>query len=264
METNRKLALIVSYYLSKFDRKALEYLGYSSFTKAFEDIGSKLNVPPNTIKNMRENFDPLHPNGRVGWYQRELSPSRLDVVENFNHFSEDAITVIVKGILNEERTLNSSLDVYTSVINSEETNGSSRTYTTRGITGNKAEELFIEAFKNGLIEGFYGDLSDRRNDGCGYDFEINQNGKKIAFEVKGLLEERGGINFTDKEWNVARELGTNYIVVLISNIKEIPFITLYIDPYNTLASKERVYTTVAINWSVSSNELFKTNQNNTD
>lgn len=263
LETNRKFALIVSYYLSKFDRKALQCLGYTTFNRAFEDIGFKLNVPPNTIKNMRENFDPLHPNGRVGWYQRELSPSRLDVVEKFSHFSEDALTGIVKEILNEGNTLTSksSLDAYKSVINNEEADiiSSTRSYTTRGITGNKAEELFIEAFNNGSIKDFYGDLFDRRNDGCGYDFEVNQNGEKFAFEVKGLLEESGGINFTDKEWSVAKELGTNYIVVLISNIKEKPIFSFYIDPYNKLTPQKRVFTTVAINWNVSSNELLRVN-----
>ena len=258
MDNNRKLALIVSYYLSKFDRNALKNLGYSTFTQAFNDLGLKLKVPPNTIKNMRENFDPLHPNGRVGWYQRELPPSRLDVVENFNHFSEDALTEIVKEIINMESTSSDSIEVYTAVINSEDKdkNVATRSYTTRGITGNKAEELFIEAWNKGFIEGFSGKLIDKRNDGCGYDFEVKNNGRKIAFEVKGLLEERGGINFTDKEWKIAKELGNNYIVVLISNIKDNPIFTIYQNPYNTLPSQKRVFTTVAINWSVSSNELF--------
>jgi len=257
VEENRKLALIVSFYLSKFDRKALENLGFTTFTQAFKVIGEKLNVPPNTIKNMRENFDPLHPNGRVGWYQRELAPSRLDVLENYSQLSEMALTEIVKEILANNID---SLTVYSSIINNDQkdsdNNSRTRNYTTRGITGNRAEELFVRAFMAGQIDDFYGNLRDRRNDGCGYDFELVSNGNIIAFEVKGLLDKKGGVNFTDKEWNVASELGENYILVLISNIKENPTITLYKDPYNTLTSQKRILKTIAINWSVPSDELF--------
>ncbi len=99
MEQNRKLALIISYYLSKFDQKAVENLGYKNFTDAFKNIGEILDLKPNTIKNMREQFDPLHPNKRVGWYQRDLSPSRLEVVKKYENFSEQDLRNVVKDIL---------------------------------------------------------------------------------------------------------------------------------------------------------------------
>ncbi|MFJ5762792.1 DUF3883 domain-containing protein [Neobacillus sp. NPDC093182] len=261
MEENRKLALIVSYYLSKFDRKSLVNLGFSSFTQAFNHIGSILSVPANTIKNMRENFDPLHPNGRVGWYQRELTPSRLDVVENYSHFSEFAMTEIVKEILETYGKTENTLNLYTTIINNDENeeninNGNTKTYTTRGITGNKAEELFIEAFNNGQIEGYSGRLIDKRNDGCGYDFELDSQEHSVVFEVKGLLDETGGINFTDKEWNVASKLRNKYIVVLISNIKENPQFSLFKNPFKTLNAQKRIQKTISINWSVPSKQLF--------
>lgn len=262
MEENRKLALIVSYYLSKFNRDALNHLGYHTFTEAFRDIGAKLNVKSSTIKNMREDFDPLHPNnGRVGWYQRELRPSRLNVVENYSHLSEMALTSIVQDILDNYPEATHNLSVYTTVLNnenddgdSEEGNRNKRTYTTRGITGNQAEKLFIEAFNNGDINGYSGNLINTTNDGCGYDFELE--GQNVVFEVKGLLDEIGGISLTDKEWNVANELGENYILVLISNIKDNPRINLYKNPRELLTAEKRTTKVIAINWTVSSNQLF--------
>jgi hypothetical protein len=263
VEENRKLALIVSYYLSKFNRDALNNLGYPTFTEAFKDISAKLNVKSSTIKNMREDFDPLHPNnGRVGWYQRELRPSRLNVVENYSHLSELALTAIVEDILNNYPKSSNNLSVYTTVLNnnlnddggSEEVKGNKRTFTTRGITGNQAEELFIEAFNNGEIIGYSGNLINRRNDGCGYDFELE--GQNVVFEVKGLLVEKGGINFTDKEWNVSSELGDKYVMVLISNIKDKPVFNLYKNPHKYLSAEQRTTKVIAINWSVSSNQLF--------
>lgn len=100
MENNHRLALIVAYYISRFDKKALDTLGFKTMTEAFNLVGEFLNVNPNTVKNMRDEFDPIHPNSRKGWYQRELRPSRLEIVENYSYVSEDALTEIVTDILN--------------------------------------------------------------------------------------------------------------------------------------------------------------------
>ena len=102
MEENRKLALLVAYYLSKFNNNGLKNLGYKTFTQAYNDIGERLNVKPNTVKNWRDEFDPLHENKRHGWYQRELRPSRLDIVEKFKDISEDAFIQIVSEILSSQ------------------------------------------------------------------------------------------------------------------------------------------------------------------
>jgi hypothetical protein len=76
METSHRLALIAAYFLSRYDREALKLLGQSNFTAAFEEVSNCLRVNQNTVKNMRDEFDPIHDNSRAGWYQRPLRPSR--------------------------------------------------------------------------------------------------------------------------------------------------------------------------------------------
>lgn len=65
--------LIVAYYLSKFNYEALNKLNYKTHREAFNDIGERLEVKPNTLKNRRDDFDSINDNGRKGWYQKELS-----------------------------------------------------------------------------------------------------------------------------------------------------------------------------------------------
>ena len=83
MKESHSLSLIAAYYLSKYDETAYKELGFRSSTMTHIEIGRALGVNPNTVKNMRDEFDPLHDNQRAGWYQRPLRPSRAKVVEAF-------------------------------------------------------------------------------------------------------------------------------------------------------------------------------------
>ncbi|TAH54608.1 MAG: DUF3883 domain-containing protein, partial [Methanosarcina mazei] len=212
------------------------------------------NVKPNTVKNWRDEFDPLHENKRRGWYQRELRPSRLNVVDIYKDISEDAFTQIVNEILSPRSGEN--YKKYTEVIDDSENDkkdSSARDYTSPGITGKKAEEIFQEKFKHGDIGGFSGVLTDTRTDGCGYDFRLNSS--PFVFEIKGLSGPAGGIRFTDKEWDTAKKLREHYILVLVSNIEEVPVIKIIADPYSKLNAQKQVYTTIAIDWHIDSSQL---------
>lgn len=97
--TKKQAGLIVSYYLSRCDMKAVRNLGYKNFTEAFNKIGDILNENPNNIKNMRDEFDPYFSNGRKGWYQRELRASRQEVFDELSQYSDEQVEAIVKDIL---------------------------------------------------------------------------------------------------------------------------------------------------------------------
>lgn len=89
-----------------------------------------------------------------------------------------------------------------------------------------------------------------------YDFELAVQ-PKVVFEVKGLAAEKGEVSFTDKEWNVAKKLKDNYNLVLISNMNDVPQISIINDPYNNLIAKKRVIKTVTISWSVDEVQIRK-------
>ena len=59
MTEENHLALIVALFLSKFDVAACKSLGCSSWKETFEEVGQRLQVNPNTVKQMREQFDPI-------------------------------------------------------------------------------------------------------------------------------------------------------------------------------------------------------------
>ena len=86
MEKNSQLALVIAYYLSKFDQKAYRELNYESMTATHLELGRILNVKASKIKNMRDEFDSIHDNPRVGWYQRDLRPSRMEIVDKYKNF----------------------------------------------------------------------------------------------------------------------------------------------------------------------------------
>ena len=48
---------------------------------------------------MRDEYDPYFDNGRVGWYQREMSPSRREIYDLYKTNSEADVELVVKEIL---------------------------------------------------------------------------------------------------------------------------------------------------------------------
>ncbi|MCA1063885.1 DUF3883 domain-containing protein [Rossellomorea sp. AcN35-11] len=248
METKRRKGLIASYYLSKYDKEALVELNYNSYKAAFRDIGAKLNIPANTIKNRRDDYDSINENHRRGWHQRELSKSILEIAEQFEKFSKEALTEIVKDILsnsNESATLINLLE-------SEKKNNS--TYNNRGVTGKQAEKIFIQYFENGFFEEYLGDLIDTREEGCGYDFKLSGE-SEIVFEVKGLSPANGGITFTDKEWSVAKKLKNKYILIIISEVFLNPKIRVVVNPYEKVKPSKTFSKVITVNWSFQSNQV---------
>ena len=101
MTTNdkKRVGLIISYYLSRCNYKAIESLGYKSFTEAFRGIAELIGENPNNIKNMRDEFDPYFDNGRRGWYQRDLRGSRQEVFDELAGLSDEELERKVKRLL---------------------------------------------------------------------------------------------------------------------------------------------------------------------
>lgn len=250
MNNNHILALYVGYYLSRFDKEAYHNLGFKTQKQAHQLIGQVLNVNPNTIKNMRDEFDPIHGH-RVGWHQRSMSPSRVNVVNALQNLSEHDIRDIVQDILTS-----SGADIDTLInINVVETKDKRNLkYILRGPTGRKAEEYFIDYHLKTSLP-IKGDLKDTRDLGCGYDFEIHSQNEIHFIEVKGLAKEKGGVLFTNKEWNEARKHKEKYILILVKNINSFPSVKIIKNPALVLSPKKNLYASINIQWSVSEKDL---------
>ena len=54
-----------------------------------------------TIKNMRDEFDPYFDNGRVGWYQRQLSASRKEIYDYYKNAPDEKVADDVKQIIDQ-------------------------------------------------------------------------------------------------------------------------------------------------------------------
>lgn len=258
MEKNHKLALYVGYFLAKFNEEAYDVLNYGNQGETHIMIGNILGVKPNTVKNMRDEFDPLF-GFRAGWYQRPMSTSRIQVVEMLKNFSFDKVHALVNDVLvSNGKSLNSS--EISSIVNDDQGNAElfERTFTSRGVTGSKAETIFRNHFMQ-IFPEFNGELIDTTLDGIGYDFK-NSLGTMYV-EVKGSANDQKGILLTDKEWEAAKRLGDSYYLVLIYLINENPNFLVVNNPVNSLSPKLTIQRSVTMNWNVSHVQMHELSTN---
>lgn len=258
MENQHKLALFVTYYLARFDTHAIFNLGYKNWDQAFAGISTKLGVKKHSVRNWRDEFDPLF-GYRSGWHQRPMAPSRTNVALALENLDEPEILAIVDEILSgniynypENLTLLLSIpDLVTSQYKVAP-------FILRGPTGKKAEQFFVDYHRNYNLPA-EGNLFDTRDLGCGYDFEIKSDTNRFFIEVKGCANRSGGILLTNKEWEKAKQERERYILCLVSNINESPDIIFINDPFSRLNPKKSIIQAVQVQWTISSNEIQSLN-----
>ncbi|THF73227.1 DUF3883 domain-containing protein [Cohnella fermenti] len=100
-----------------------------------------------------------------------------------------------------------------------------------------------------------GILVDTRERGCGYDFEILNGELRSYIEVKGLGGNTGGVMFTNKEWQVAKEKTDKYYLVIVHNVNDEAEVNIIQNPSGKISANKNIFTSVQINWSVSQSEI---------
>jgi len=251
---NNELAIIIAFYLSKFNTKGVKNLGFINDLNAFESIGKILNAKKSYIKFRRDEFDPIHP-WRKGW-QRPMDNRIIKTIEALQDLEEPDLRDIVLGILHD-KNYRESKDVkqITSLLSEDKKeNASVGKFVLRAPTGKAAEEYFQSHYSI-YKKPVNGKLIDCRDLGVGYDFRIEGETRNCFVEVKGLSEFSGGILFTSKEWTVARNYGENYFLCIVSNIGEQPQITFIQNHAAKLKPKRNIYTSIQIIWSISETKL---------
>lgn len=260
MDKERKLAHIVAYYLSRFDKEALAYLGFKTDKEAFQRIAEALGLLPNYIKFRRDEFDVAHPH-RKGWHKRPMTLSIINTIYALQEINEPTLRNIVQDILSRDLKsgISEDLEPLTLIIPEEKSkkNKQKRLYVPRNITGRKSEEIFMDWFsKNKEIFSTTKDLIDMRDYGCGYDFQIVISDKQVyGIEVKGVSEDIGGVLITGKEWETACAMRADYYLVFVSNICSDPVIKIVNNPYEKLLPQRYLQTVIQINWAISFKEV---------
>src|ERR1700704_7060684 len=91
----REKLILVGLYLSKYDSLGLKRLGFGSFVEAFNVIGYAMSQKPASIKNYRDEFDPLFPNRRRGWHKRPIRDYCRKVFEEYKDLDFETFTGLI-------------------------------------------------------------------------------------------------------------------------------------------------------------------------
>src|SRR2546428_5348069 len=93
----REKLILTGLYLSKYDSAGVKKLGFESFVEAFNVIGYALGEKSASIKNYRDEFDPLFPNKRMGWHKRPTRQYCLEVFDDYKSLDIQTFTALVKS-----------------------------------------------------------------------------------------------------------------------------------------------------------------------
>ncbi len=239
-------AILAGLYLSKFDSSGLASLGFDSFTEAFNVLGYAVGVPPGSIKNYRDEFDPLFENPRQGWHKRQRRENCLKVLREYERLDFEIFTGLVKSFASDDGHTWSDIEA-----TDERKDGESQ-FARRLITGLAAEKYF-EMTHPSLSE-FHGfELQNTTRLGCGYDFRLQcgNSDEFLAVEVKGLKGRAGGVSLTPKEHRAAMTLKDRFYLFVVKNFQELPFHEIYQNPLSGgLDFRQSKRTVVQVSWLV--------------
>jgi len=240
----RDKLILAGLYLSKFDAAGLKRLGFASFIEAFNVLGYGLGGKPASIKNYRDEFDPLFPNRRKGWHRRQIRNYCLKIYEEYKDVNADDFTFLVKSLLGYNES------VWSEVRDDESKDQTQSLFAKRLITGLAAENYF-ESVHPRLPEFNSYSLENTTRLGCGYDFRLRtaRENDFLAVEVKGLRETTGNLSLTPKEYQIARDMAGRFYLFVVKNFQEDPFHEIYQNPLSgALRFTKRERTTIQISW----------------
>jgi hypothetical protein len=243
----RTKQVLAGLFLSRFDRAGLRALGFSSFTEAFNAIGFALGARPASIKNYRDEFDPIYSSTRMGWHKRPMRAYCKVASDKYQNVSLKDFANLLKSLIYEH----GSIDVLSEEAEYEA--DEDRSFAKRIITGQAAEKYFEVNHSTVPVFAEYS-FENVTDLGCGFDYRLRKPGLDtfLAVEVKGLKESRGTISLTEKEHRVAGLLAQRFYLFVVRNFREDPFHTIYCDPLKSdLMFSRQEIRVVQVNWRVS-------------
>lgn len=243
-QTDRRLrtsALLIGYAMSRLDTQYLALRGLTSWQSAYKEASTALGVQPASLKNLRDEFDPFHSNGRAGWRSRAIRPDRQRILDEMTAVGGEALAALVDRLIaGDEDATNEAIDSLSV------TNRIAHNVAERLLTGRLAEEFFLTHSKS--LVGLEAEaLRDRRDNACGYDFGVKSD-PSMAIEVKGMKGLKGAIQFTDREWIEAGVRTSKYLVVVVGNLARSPKANIIADPCASLKATCRYRASLTATW----------------
>jgi len=222
---NREKLILTGIYLSKFGSLGLSRLGFRTYAEAYNVVGYALGSRPSSIKNYRDEFDPIFPNARRGWHKREIREYCKKVLDEYKDLDFESFTGLIKSFAGYDE------NTWSSVETRDEREERASGFAKRLITGLAAERYF-ESVHSTLPEfqGFA--IENTTQLGCGYDFKMcgTRSEDFLAVEVKGIRERAGGVSLTPREYEVAAKLKDRFYLFVVKNFQKDPFHELFLNP----------------------------------
>ena len=240
----REKLILAGLYLSKYDSLGLRKLGFESYVEAFNAIGYAMGSRPASVKNYRDEFDPLFPNSRKGWHKRPIRNYCLKVFEEYKSLDLESFTGLIRSFFGYDE------NTWSEAPAKQGENERDSNFASRLITGMAAERYF-ESIHVGLPEFSGYDVENTTRLGCGYDFRLRteMHSDFLAIEVKGLKGREGSVSLTPKEHDVAAALKERFFLFVVKNFRESPFHEIFQDPLSgTLDFRRHERVLVQVSW----------------
>ena len=230
---NYEVLNLIGYGLAKFNKAFVTEFGVSSKTEFYEIfVNNGIAETAGTIKNRQDLFDPFFDNGRKGWWQKGNTyiHRKIFIDSLFGSLNvADYASMVKLYLLNENKVISVNEKIIPPIIKSK--------FKQLKTTGEEAEIYFlnnyqdIPNFKDALIE-------DARNYGDGYDFQIQKTDLFLLAEVKGVRAKKGAFRLTENEYEKAKEYRNDYGIIIVSNLDDLPKMTIIFDPIHKLELTE--------------------------
>jgi len=236
--SKREKQILCGFFLSKFDQEALKYLGFKSFSEAFNTLGYGLGARPASIKNYRDELDPFLSIKRVGWHKRQLREHCKQILDNYSCAGLEELGCLIKQFLYPNAALE-NIPKIGQILKTFE--GADSSFAKRLMTGRAAEEYFLHTYES--MSEFAGQtITDTTLWGCGFDFKMTResNNSFSAVEVKGMRNRAGLIQMTELEYFMAETLADQFFLVVVRNFAEKPFHSVFRNPLRCDLHLERL------------------------
>jgi hypothetical protein len=240
---NYEVLNLIGYGLAKFNNTFVAEFGAKSKTEFYEFfVINGIADTTGTVKNRQDLFDPFFDNGRKGWWQKgdAYIHRKVFIDSLFGKLNVADYAAVVKlYLLNENKVSGFDTQIIPPIIKSK--------FKQLKTTGEEAEIYFLNNYQN--IPDFKdAGIEDARNYGDGYDFQIQKIDAFLLAEVKGVRAKKGAFRLTENEYFKAKEYKNEYGIIVVSNLDDLPKMTVIFDPINKLELTERIVETQQLNF----------------